>query len=427
MHAGVLRLGTFDAEQVWRPDDLVDLPGIVDPHAADVVRAMDEALAVLCSPDDVLVTNEPLPQRFRGTLAAAGFVSGHTSPCCSGETVEARLLAHGSQLALLPRQVEPYAWLPETIELARRLGSPVGPPPAADAVRTVNSKTWSNELVTDLGLAGAGVVARSAAELQAAVTALGSGTVVIKDPFGVSGRGCVPVASPRVLSAIARAVARQEADGRRVELLVQPWLPKQADVSAHFDLAPDGTMTWRGHVEARAGTRFGYSGSRPAPAALVRHLAGHGHRETMGTVGERLAVAGYHGPVCVDALVLEDGGLVPLLEINARLSMGRLCLDLDRRVQVDGLRAAIAVREVEVPDDHDHSRLADALERADCLLRQGTPGILPLTASTVRPPRGRFVYAVVASSDAHAAGLEHLLDGCLADLGLAQVGGVRAA
>ena len=427
MHAGVLRLGTFDAERVWRPDDLAELPGIVDPHAADVVRAMDEALAVLCSPDDVLVTHERLPQQFRGTLAAAGLVFGHATACCPGATVEARLLACGCPVEHLPREVVPYAWLPETVELARRLGPSPTVPPDVDAVRLVNSKTWSNGLVTELGLAGAGVVVRSAAELDDAVTACESATVVVKDPFGVAGRGCLQVASPRVLRAVVRTVARQEAEGRRVELLVQPWLPKQTDVSAHFDLAPDGAVTWRGHVEARANTHFGYTGSRPASRALVQHLAVQGHREVMDAVGRRLADAGYHGPVCVDALVLTDGRLVPLLEINARLSMGRLCLDLDRRVQRDGLRAAIAVREVVVPHDHDHSGLADALEQAGGLHRHGAPGILPLTASTVRPPRGRLVYAVVASSDAQATRLERLLDGCLGDLGLNQVGGIRAA
>lgn len=400
---GVLRLGTFDAERAWRPADLAELPGIDDPHAARVVTALDETLAVLCWPGDVLMTHEPLPPHHREMLAAAGLVFRH------------RIVAAPVDAAV-PTTVVPYAWLPATVDLAIALGTPA--PPAAK-VAAVNSKTWSNGLVVALKLPGAGDVVRSSAALDAAL----AGKVVVKDPYGVAGRGCVEVAVPGVRRALVRTVARQEAAGRPVELLIQPWLDKWLDLSAHFDLAPDGQMTWRGVAVGCARAGYGYGGSRPASRELIRTLAALGHRSVMVAVGEHLAAAGYFGPVCVDGLLLADGRLVPVLEINARLSMGRLCLEMDRRVQPHGLRAGLGVRDVSVPDAMTSRRLVDALAAAGALHRTGGPGLLPLAAGTLRAPRGRVVYAVVAGTDAEAEGLERTLDRALGEAGL----GVRAA
>ena len=193
-----LRLGTFDAERWWRPPDLASLPGVADAHADRVVEAMDECLAVLCRPDDVLVTHRPLPASFVDTLASAGIVFRRGR-------VSDRIVPDVDRL-------EPYAWLPATADLARRLG--VGPPPPAEVVRAVNSKTWSNQLCADLGLPGVAAVVRSADELADAVAALDGAPTVIKDPFGVAGRGCLEVTSLRVMRAIVRTMSQQAAAGR---------------------------------------------------------------------------------------------------------------------------------------------------------------------------------------------------------------------
>jgi hypothetical protein len=44
-------------------------------------------------------------------------------------------------------------------------------------------------------------------------------------------------------------------------------------------------------------------------------------REVLEAVGKRLAADGYHGVVGVDAMLERDGGLLPLVEINARNNM----------------------------------------------------------------------------------------------------------
>jgi hypothetical protein len=402
-----LRLGTFDAERWWRPPDMAALPSVADDHADRVVEAMDECLAVLCQRDDVLVTHRPLPASFVDTLASAGFV------------FERRVASPSESIGLGIDRVEPYAWMPATTDLATRLGAEPPPPPPA-VVQAVNSKTWSNQVAADLGLPCVAAVARSADELADAVAALDGAPTLVKDPFGVAGRGCVEITSLRVLRAVVRTISRQAAAGRRVELLVQRLLPREVDFSAHFDVGADGTTTWRGvAVSVGEGRGFGYRGSQPAGRELLARLSAAGYHTTMAAVADRLAAAGYHGPVCVDSLLLVGGAVVPVLEINARMSMGRLCLELDRSVHADGLRARLGVRDVAVRGSGGgHGDLVRALRRAGALRRRGVPGVLPLAAGTLVPPRGRLVHAIVAGDEAEAAGLERALDACLAEAGL---------
>lgn len=67
----LIRLGTFDAERSWRPSGLATLPAVRSPGGDRVAAAMDELLAVLCGPDDLLITGSALPDSFIGVLAGA--------------------------------------------------------------------------------------------------------------------------------------------------------------------------------------------------------------------------------------------------------------------------------------------------------------------------------------------------------------------
>jgi hypothetical protein len=309
-----VRFGTFDAERWWRPEHLATLPSAPGGRPA----ATDELLAGLCDPGDLLITRRPLPDDLRAGLHAAGIEFDHRSVATGDETVEAALRRQPELLAGDVR-IEPWAVLPGTPEFPGR--PPVG------VVATVNGKAWSHRLVEKLGLPGAGRLVRSIGELERAVEQTGYDAVV-KDTYGVSGRATLAVRTPGVLRAITRTLAKQT--GREIELLVQPHYQVQDDFSGQLYVDPDGRVRTLG-VTLLHNDGFRYAGSEPAPAALTEKLTGLGYPDVLRTVGEQLAAAGYHGPAGVDSMLLTDGTLIPILEVNARCTLGLLTLKLAER------------------------------------------------------------------------------------------------
>jgi hypothetical protein len=86
-----------------------------------------------------------------------------------------------------------------------------------------------------------------------------------------------------------------------------------------MEVSPDGAYDIYGISDLQtngAGTGKGYILGRPPTAHRLIEL-----ERIAGIVGERLFKEGYDGPVGIDALE-HAGGLHPLLEINARYTMG---------------------------------------------------------------------------------------------------------
>ncbi|WP_424187012.1 hypothetical protein ACOBQX_04035 [Actinokineospora sp. G85] len=401
-----LRLGAFDAERRWRPAGLATLPSAPGAGADPVSAAMDELLAVTCEPGDVLVTGSDVPPSWVDALAGAGVEFEHRVAPEGGSTVEERLLAD-PPAELRGRAFAPYAVDSGTAGLVRALDlRPV--PPDLGVVRAVSSKSWSNALVGELGLAGAGVVVSSVPELVREVAALDGAPVLVKDPFGVAGRGTLPIASPRVLRSVSRVLAKQVERGARVEVLVQPRFDQVADFSAQFSVRAGGRVDWHG-TRLIDNSGFSYTGSRPLSPGLAARLAALGYRAVMTEVGGALADAGYHGPVCVDSMLLRDGTLVPVLEVNPRMSMGLICVLAERGL---GRPVRLAVRPAGVRDGFES--VARGLGEAGVLLRRGGTGVLPLAAGTLGTARGRLYCAVVARDEAEDRALDAALDSVVA-------------
>jgi hypothetical protein len=358
-------LGTFDAERWWRPADLATLP---TAGSDGVAESMDELLAGFCSPGDLLVTRRPVaPAIVEGLGIATVDVAG--AGCLENAVLAAPAIA-----ALLRSHDEfrPYAVLPDTVRLDWTDGMP-----AASVVAEVNSKTWSNNLALELGLPGTGTVVRSVEELTAAV----DGTVVVKDPYGVSGRAMLEVGTPGVLRAVTRTLARQD---RRIELLVQPKFEKLVDFSGHLEVFRDGGWEFLG-VQAMSNRGFRHIGSAPATPSLLELLARNGYVDILGSVAKAVSAAGYWGPVGVDSMLLADGTLVPILEINARRSLGLLSLLLARRMP--GFR--LWQLELRVPD---------GLGIDDVITALPWPEVIVLSGSGLAAPGGRVYLGLVTDN-----------------------------
>nr|WTA64364.1 hypothetical protein OHB51_17615 [Micromonospora sp. NBC_00855] len=428
-------LGTFDSERWWRPPDLAVLPAVV--LGGGVTATMDELLAGFCAPGDLLLTRAPLAPALRDGLAALGIdVTQRTvgtsetltagTPPDSSDTIEDLVLRDPPLLGLLAGYdvVSPYAVLSDTTRLADRIGATNRLPSAATVAR-VNSKSWSNAVADRLGLPGTGEVVRSVDALTAAVQRTGFDAVV-KDPYGVSGRGALAVRTPGVLAAIRRTLERQVAAGRRIELLVQPRYARRCDFSAHLILEPDGGWELLG-VQAMTNREFRFIGSRPAAPAFVDRLDASGYLDAVAEVAKALAGEGYWGPVGIDSMLQSDGEVIPILEVNARRSLGLLALLLDHRVRDEGLRCYLWQIDLSVAPGRDIDALVTALRADGVAYRGGSgPGVVVLSGSGLRAPGGRVHCALLCRPDDLAATQARML-AAVAAAGMTPRGVVDAA
>jgi hypothetical protein len=226
----------------------------------------------------------------------------------------------------------PWGWTPSAVAMGQRVGAQVSQPVPFDVLARVNSKLWSHELEVELGWAQKGAAIASAFdELELAVTSvcpLRDDKWVIKSPFGFAARDRVLGRGPALEGPQARWCERRFARGER--LIFQPWLEVIREYGIVMEISSAGAYSIQGISDLRtngAGTGKGYILGRPPAQQRISEL-----ERVAGVVGARLFREGYVGPVGIDALE-HSRGFHPLLEINARYTMGFVAVEVEKSLK----------------------------------------------------------------------------------------------
>jgi D-alanine-D-alanine ligase-like ATP-grasp enzyme len=332
--APLVLLGNFEVEEQWARGE-VGLPRF-DLGAASrpIVNHMDEFAVVLGSGQDhVLVKSQPDPD-YLDYLTALGLTLPNLlwpgdedphRPVTADVLADPALLAQLAWLGQGGCRLVPHGVSDLEEELARRSGLPLATPSAATC-KTVNSKIYSRSVATELGLRQApGRTCDTLEELTEALAwaeaVLDTGArVVVKDAFGVSGKGVTVVEDAQRLGKLRRLVesgARREGH-ERVALVVEEWVAKTADLNYHLTVGRDGSVSVDFVLEAITdnGVHKGHRMPARLTSAQVAELT-----DAAAAIGARLAADGYFGVVGVDAMIAPDGGLYSVVEINARNNM----------------------------------------------------------------------------------------------------------
>jgi carbamoylphosphate synthase large subunit len=196
--------------------------------------------------------------------------------------------------------------------------------PDIDDVVRVNSKVYSRSLADELGIGQPrGITCERLEDWDrarlVALELLENGPVVVKEAYGVSGKGIVVIDSPgrldRVSKRIAQAAERNEG---RAEFTVEQWVDKDRDFNYQLTVDRNGGITFDSvkQILTRSGVHLGHY----IPAELTSAQLDEIH-DVADTVGARLHRDGYWGVVGIDALTQTDGTLHPVIEINARCNM----------------------------------------------------------------------------------------------------------
>jgi hypothetical protein len=430
-HTGHFLLGTFNSEYYWR-DANAELPFVTDYESDVILSSLDEMQFVFVnSPGDVLVSRYGLHPCFRQYVASLGFQFTSLPVMDEREIDPANVYA--STCALLQKgnsqpfhagwathRVSPFSVLPPLADLVHSARNET-PFPSLDTVKKVNSKSYSTRLARE-AFGSAAVVIHSSEELiERGTELIARGPILIKDPLGVSGKGNLLINTPAVLSSIARHLSKQEKAGKAIEFVVEPLLPKSLDFSCQVHISRAGEVQVVS-TQVMQNQGFAFSGIETAGSDLREYLAGEGYYHQVEQIAEQLYADGYFGPVCVDSMQLVHGEIVPLVEINARKSMGLINYALDQYLHRYSAQGRLVAFPLALTQPVPLEALWDRLTEADLLF---TPergyGVLPLTTRSInivsenkpgaKKAKGRFYASIVSRDEAEGKalvqGLQH--------------------
>jgi hypothetical protein len=281
--------------------------------------ALNRRLAVhllwLARPGDALLLREPWPEQLQ----------------TQARRRDVELVSPGKPKDKSARVFTPWGWTPSAVAAGEQAGAVVHALPF-DTVARVNSKLWSHALEVELGTAQPGAaLAANFEELTEAVARAcprPDDKWVVKSPHGFAARDRVLGRGPTLGEPQAKWSRARMARGET--LIFQPWLEVTREYGVVLEISPDGSFELQGISDLQtngAGTGTGYilgRAIRPERMAELERIASH--------VSARLYREGYYGPVGIDALE-HAGGLHPLLEINARYTMGFVALAVERSLK----------------------------------------------------------------------------------------------
>ena len=290
------------------------------PERVRAQRAEMELWFVLVAQGgDVVLCSRPPPGQWLSFLEQAGFDLPHCRSAMA--TADAYHFV-------------PWGWGNDAFDASRLAGC--SPPPFTEKIiRNVNSRRFSYQLARRNGWGVCGAhLCQSQSALDRVLEAGMQCPFVVKPEYGNAGRGfvhCIRGSSQVRAKERCRALLREGMSC----VVVEPWLNRCGDYSVSFTVK--GSLPPRDRALYCTITTSGgaFYGVRLPPRGVTDPTLDP-WRKTMLAVASKTAhalyEAGYRGPATIDALVAktpQGDVLVPLLEINARYAMSRIC----RRVQ----------------------------------------------------------------------------------------------
>ncbi|PKU22087.1 ATP-grasp domain-containing protein [Telmatospirillum siberiense] len=322
-------LCNFEVEDAWSKG-FTGLPGGGISEANLLVQRMEEQGILIAEPGDYVITGQAIDPEFLSYLDRCGLglaeqiVVGNTD----GKPTNAAVLDSPAVLAELRSLAKCGAYLmpmgvsgvEETIAAAT--GLRLAGPPSSVCV-TVNSKIYSRRLTDRLGLRP--IAGRACETVDALRSALltdpcGPYPLIVKDAYGVSGKGLLVLRSPDAAAGLLRMVERraERRGSDALHVVVETFLEKRFDLNYQITVSRTGQVTF--DFVKRAVTEGGVHKGHVIPAGLTAR-----HYDEIRDAGLRIGAAlhgdGFFGVAGVDALLDAEDVVRPVLEINARLNM----------------------------------------------------------------------------------------------------------
>lgn len=192
---------------------------------------------------------------------------------------------------------------------------------ASEINKMVNNKVFSRAFAIENGFrVSEGKVCQGFAELEVAAKQMLAkyGKIIIKEPCGASGKGLWVVDSEAKCKSTLLIIKRFFQEHMDGEWLVEEWCSKKADLNYQIYVGMNGEVEVFSIKEQKVNGTV-YVGSVIPPAFTDDMM--QECRECGEIIGRKLYEQGYRGILGVDAMILESGELIPIIEINGRFTL----------------------------------------------------------------------------------------------------------
>lgn len=391
-------IGSFGSENYMRDENLAKLPEIPDEQANNIILSMDELQFVFCKKNDVIITRYAMDESHMAYLNEIGFGFSNNKcdvaqRSCNDKVVKNKSVIHLmtetedkdylKKLIAPKSNLSPFAIIPYADELAKEYEMNFQSP-AMDVIRRVNSKAYSTHLKDVLEINNISRIALNCEELlNIGTEILKNSLLIIKDEFGVSGKGNLLINSDVTLNRIVSYLQGQEKKGKDVRFILEPFLEKDIDFSCQFYITESGNFKLLS-IQRILNNEFAYQGSFTVGDKLMNLLEKSGYIKIMEISAQALYKEGYFGHVCIDSMVLKNSEVVPIVEVNARKSMSLLKHYVDNYLEELSLEGSLSNFSVTYRNTISYEGFLKELRNFNLLFEPNMKsGIMPLTANSL--------------------------------------------
>ncbi|MGI6668575.1 MAG: ATP-grasp domain-containing protein [Acetivibrionales bacterium] len=334
----IVWLCNIGAEKYWNTVNT----GVSDRFEDAIVNRIEEMNILICRKQDILILREKPDEAYLDKLESIGFdipdILVPENP--DRETPIAELVLKDEKLLKQLREIAesneevyfaPYAVTRIEEEIAAKCNIRIiGSPSQVNA--RINDKVFNRRIAEELGFPVCeGRVCNSADEIRQEFHRLTKELqfqkVIVKEPFGASGKGLYVLEDEARLEPALRVIERIAWKNAGAKWLVEGWYEKKADINYQVYIAGDGSArVFSIKQQMLRGTV--YIGSKIPPGLKeeeIKAIEKYGEQ-----IGRYLYNLGYTGVAGIDAIITADNVIIPIIEINGRFTLSTYISFLDR-------------------------------------------------------------------------------------------------
>lgn len=365
-----IHIGEFNAERYWADNTEIKLPSYSKESSACLINAMDELLCGFSEAHDVLITKYQFNKDLKEYLEDLGIQFMPFS--------EKEFKAKLDILDNKECKLEPYA-ITDFVMEASKIYPNLEKLPDIEIVKKVNSKRFSVCLSNLKGYnRHESYVVGSLMELEEAFKKLKNKMIVVKEPFGVSGKGSLFLKSTIHKNSILNYIRKKSQQREKVNFIVEEYLNKEIDFSTQLLISSIGDITIL-DTRMMKNENFSYKESYEMEVDVKKYLLRNGYFKIIKDIGENIYRQGYWGAACIDSMILSSKEIVPLVEINARKSMGLLHYFLQNRLQLKN--SILMFFNLKIPIYLTAEKIIAAIDNGGILFGMKKEGIVPLSGN----------------------------------------------